>query len=176
MWSSAAPAGAIAEKPRGWGFYLSAWLPVVLAIGCIAAESQPIFGADHTSGPLQYLVEWFTGPLTQPEWWRLHLILRKCGHFTGYGLVSLTWFRAVWMSYRTERNRSARRWTAHLLAMAGTFLVASADEFHQTFLPNRSGSPVDVLIDCSGALLVQVMIALVMQRYFQEKPAAHIAR
>jgi len=167
MSSSAAPATAIAGKPRGWRFYLSAWLPVMLAIGCIALESQTFFGADHTSGPLRHIVEWFTGPLTQPQWWRLHIILRKCGHFTGYGVVSLTWFRAVWMSYRTERSRGARQLSVHLLAMLGTFLVASADEFHQSFLPNRTGTPVDVLIDCTGALLVQIVIFLVMLRFFR---------
>lgn len=172
MSSSTAPVTAIAGKPRGWRFYLSAWLPVVLAIGCIAVESQPFFGADHTSEPLRRIVEWLTGPLTQPQWWRLHIIIRKCGHFTGYGLVSLTWFRAVWMSYRPKRtefarSRSTRKLSAHLLAMLGTFLVASADEFHQTFLPNRTGTPVDVLIDCSGALLVQCVIFLVMLRFFR---------
>lgn len=167
MSSNAAPVAASEGRPRSARFYLSAWLPVVLAIGCIAVESQPIFGADHTSGPLQRLVEWFTGPLTQPQWWRLHLIIRKTGHFTGYGLVSLTWFRAVWMTYRTERSRSARKVTAHLLAMLGTLAVASADEFHQTFLPNRTGTPWDVLIDCTGALLVQIVIFLVMLRFFR---------
>jgi VanZ family protein len=167
MSSSTASLERWEQKPRGTRFYLSAWLPVVIAIGCIAAESQPIFGADHTSGPLQHIVEWFTGPLTQPQWWKLHLIIRKCGHFTGYGLVSLTWFRAVWMTYRTERRRGTRKIVAHLLAMLGTLLVASADEFHQTFLPNRTGTPVDVLIDCTGALLVQLVIFLVMLRYFR---------
>jgi VanZ family protein len=167
MSSSAAPLAAIETRPRGWRFYLSAWLPVVLAIGCIALESQPLFGADHTNGPLRGFVEWFTGPLTQPQWWRLHIIIRKCGHFTGYGLVSLTWFRAVWMSYRTGNRSVSRKLTAHLMAIFGTFLVASADEFHQTFLPNRTGTPVDVLIDCCGAVLVQLVIFLIMLRFFR---------
>jgi VanZ family protein len=40
------------------------------------------------------------------------------------------------------------------LALAGTALVASWDEWHQTSLPNRTGSPWDVLLDCSGALFM----------------------
>ena len=41
-----------------------------------------------------------------------------------------------------------------VLALLGTALVASADEWHQTFLPNRTGSPWDVLLDCCGAAAV----------------------
>jgi VanZ family protein len=37
-------------------------------------------------------------------------------------------------------------------------LIASCDEFHQTFLPNRTGSPWDVLLDCCGGLLVQLLL------------------
>jgi VanZ family protein len=37
------------------------------------------------------------------------------------------------------------------LALAGTALVASSDELHQTFLPNRTGSVRDVMIDGAGA-------------------------
>ena len=36
-----------------------------------------------------------------------------------------------------------------LLALVGTLLVASADEWHQTFLPNRTGSAVG----CAAGLL-----------------------
>jgi len=42
-----------------------------------------------------------------------------------------------------------------LLALAGTLLIASADEFHQSSLPNRTASAWDVLIDGSGAFTLQ---------------------
>jgi VanZ family protein len=173
MSSSVAPALSSRPTPRnrprsGLRHQLYAWIPVLLAIGFISIESTPYFGADRTSGPLQRIVEFFTGPLRQPQWWLIHIIIRKCGHFTGYGLVSAAWFRAFWMTWRTEAARSTRRFSAHLLAMGGTFLVASADEFHQTYLPNRTGTPWDVLIDCSGALLVQLIIFLIMIRNFRD--------
>jgi VanZ family protein len=34
-----------------------------------------------------------------------------------------------------------------------TALYASTDEFHQTFVPGRHGSAVDVAIDSTGALI-----------------------
>ena len=47
-----------------------------------------------------------------------------------------------------------------LLALFGTALMASADEWHQSCLPNRTGSPRDVLIDCCGALTLQIVIGV----------------
>jgi VanZ family protein len=41
--------------------------------------------------------------------------------------------------------------------------VASADEFHQTLLPNRTGSPYDVLLDCSGAIALQLLVYFYMR-------------
>jgi VanZ family protein len=43
-----------------------------------------------------------------------------------------------------------------------TFLVASADEFHQSFLPNRTGQFRDVLLDSCGALVLGLLLFLVM--------------
>ena len=73
------------------------------------------------------------------------------------------------MTFRTERSSGARKVSAHTLAMAGTFLVASADEFHQSFLPNRTGTPWDVLLDCCGALVAQLIIFLIMLRFFRKR-------
>jgi VanZ family protein len=39
------------------------------------------------------------------------------------------------------------------LALALTILYACSDEYHQTFVAGRHGSPVDVLIDGAGAWL-----------------------
>lgn len=144
---------------------IRAWLPVAMCMGLIALESSVAFGADHTSGPLQRLLEYlFNTHYTQPQWWRLHIAIRKCGHFTGYGLLSVAWFRAVWMTLPPNDLFQRRRLACHGLAMLGTLLVASADEFHQLFLPNRSGSIVDVGIDCLGGLVLQAIVALWMFR------------
>jgi VanZ family protein len=40
----------------------------------------------------------------------------------------------------------------------GTALVASLDELHQSYLPNRQGSPWDVLLDCCGAITIQLLV------------------
>ena len=165
--------GSLASAPtsqqrRSFLYLASAWIPVLVCILVIASESTVYFGADHTTGPLQRFFEFlFQRHFTQPEWWRLHIIIRKCGHFTGYGILSISWFRAFWMTWRIGDVPGRRRISAHSLAMLGTLLVASCDEFHQTFLPNRNGSFWDVMVDCSGGLLMQLAIWFWMRKRFQ---------
>jgi VanZ family protein len=165
MPSSVALPPATGDTPRtrcGFGRWASAWVPVAFCIGIIAAESTVAFGADHTSGPLQHFFEFLLRRhFTQPEWWRLHMAIRKGGHFTGYGIQSVAWFRAFWMTWRVN-DPTRSRVAVHGLAMLGTFFIASCDEFHQTFLPNRSGSFWDVMLDCSGALVLQLVIWVCM--------------
>jgi VanZ family protein len=40
-------------------------------------------------------------------------------------------------------------------------MVASLDEFHQSFLPNRTGIPSDVLLDCCGAVVLLSLYLLI---------------
>jgi VanZ family protein len=53
-------------------------------------------------------------------------------------------------------------------------VVASCDEWHQTFLPNRTGTPWDVLLDCTGAIALQ-LIVYVSMRIFKPKRLARAA-
>ena len=163
--------GSLAAPPvpgrRGFLHLASAWVPVLFCVLVISGESTPYFGADHTSGPLQRLVEFLLHRhFTQPQWWRLYILIRKCGHFTGYGILSLAWFRAFWMTWPFAQDRNGLRRSAHGLAMLGTLFIASCDEFHQLFLPNRTGSIWDVMVDCAGGLLMQSLIWLWMRKRF----------
>ena len=143
---------------RTLGFWISAWFPVAIAISVIAIESTKYFGSDHTSRPLRWLFEHFFGSVADSTWGQIHHLIRKCGHFIGYGFVALTWLRAWWMSLpRAGFFKDA------LLAILGTAVVAVSDEFHQSFLPNRTSTPWDVLIDCSGAIVMQLLVFLFLR-------------
>ena len=140
------------------GRYASAWWPVVVAILVIAVESTEAFGADHTSGPLRAAYQAIFGAVTDARWEVVHHHIRKTGHFVGYGIMGLAWLRAWWMTLPHARFR-----VDAALALLGTALVASADEYHQSFLPNRTSSPWDVLLDCSGAIVLQLVVYLFMR-------------
>ncbi len=146
------------EVKRTTLHWIRAWFPVGLAVLMIAMESTEYLGADHTSGPLRWLWEHVFGPVNEEAWALLHHLIRKTGHFTGYGIVALTWMRAFWMSLpRLNFFQTA------VLAVVGTALTASGDEFHQTFLPNRTGLASDVLLDCCGATTMLLVFYVTMR-------------
>ncbi len=44
-----------------------------------------------------------------------------------------------------------------LAALVFSLAFAASDEWHQTFVPGRGGTPLDVLIDGAGAILATVL-------------------
>jgi VanZ family protein len=159
----------MSNSRRGLLFWLSAWLPVALGIAMICVESTEYFGADRTSGPLRWLFEHFFGPVSKARWEIVHHLIRKTGHFFAYGMIGLAWLRAWWMTLPMSSFLPDA-----VLALLGTALIASADEFHQTFLPNRTGLASDVLLDCCGAITLQLLVYVFM-RSFRPKRLARVA-
>jgi VanZ family protein len=75
---------------------------------------------------------------------------RKLVHFAEYALLTFLWWRAL-------RTRMDRR-SAALLALGISSLYAASDEFHQSFVTGRSGSPADWAIDTAGAAVVALRL------------------
>ena len=148
----------MSSSRRDLRFWINVWFPVVLGIGIIAIESQDFMGADHTSGPLRWLFQAIFGHVSDTSWEVVHHDLRKSGHFFFYGFMGLAWLRAWWLTLPRSYFLSDA-----LLALLGTALVASCDEWHQSYLPNRTGTPWDVLLDCTGAIVLQVIVYVFMR-------------
>jgi VanZ family protein len=132
-------------------------------------ESTKYFGADHTSAPLRWIYQAIFGPVGNRQWNIIHHYIRKSGHFVGYGAMGLTWLRAWWMTLANSFFLKDA-----FLALLGTALVASLDEYHQSFLPNRGSSLWDVLLDCCGAITLQLLVYIYM-RLFRPKRLARVA-
>ena len=150
---------------------LRTWLPVLAFSMVFAVESTSYFGGDRTSEPLQRVVEAIFGYDVCVHWDLIHFLIRKTGHFMGYGMFSLICFRAFWIELSGMATRISRRLGAHGMAILVTFLVASADEFHQSFLPNRYGGFSDVLLDCCGAAMMGLALFVAMQMVKSRKQA-----
>ena len=155
----------MSSKRRGLGFWISAWLPVLIGVYVIVLESTPMFGSDHTSGPLRRIFEALFGQVGDVRWDLIHHYIRKSGHFLGYGTLGLVWLRAWRMTLPDAHFLSQAG-----LGLLGTALVASWDEWHQTFLPNRTGSPYDVLLDSCGAAAMIGMAWLYLRRFRDAQP------
>ena len=142
--------------------FLRYWLPVIAWLAVIAMESTGTMSAGNTAHWLYAVVAKFAGLLGLSAGAILayvdvaNQILRKCGHFLGYGILSLLFFRAFRSAIRNMLLRCA------LLSIAATALVASADEYHQTFIPSRTGNVHDVLLDTCGAVLLQLIVLAYM--------------
>jgi VanZ family protein len=70
----------------------------------------------------------------------------------------MVWLRAWWMTLPRSRFLHDA-----VLALLGTSLVASCDEWHQSYLPNRTGSIWDLLLDCCGAIALLLAVYIYMR-------------
>jgi VanZ family protein len=102
------------------------------------------------------------GHIGDLHWDALHHFIRKSGHFVGYGLVALSFLRAWLYTLVREKPKPLLTWRLEscILAVLSTAIVASCDEIHQTFLPNRTGRAADVLLDTAGATCMCLLIWL----------------
>ena len=128
-----------------------AWLPAIIGVLIICLESSNSMSSAHTGSMLQHLT-WWIGCCNNWDLVFVNHILRKTGHFTGYGTLGLLFYRA-WRLTGYILSIHRQRMVDVILSLACTLVVASADEFHQSFLPSRTGLPQDVLLDTAGATL-----------------------
>lgn len=87
----------------------------------------------------------------------LDLVLRKLAHMAEYAALTLLWAWALRPSVR------------HCVAVAAliALVYAASDEFHQSFVPGRTGSPIDVVIDAAG-----IIVAAMLLRYHRRVRSA----
>jgi VanZ family protein len=148
---------------RGLKFWIIAWIPAAIAVSVIAIESTAFLGAEHTSHWLRPMWTRFFGAVDNEMWESIHWRIRKGGHFIGYGLVSLLFFKSWYTTLRVKMAASrAIYWRlAAGLAMLATIIIACSDELHQFFIPNRTGRLEDALIDTCGGFVAQCFLAAV---------------
>ena len=140
-----------------------AWLAAGLWLGLIAFESTDWLSSAHTGSLLYFWLVRLFGPINPIAFDTFHHYLRKTGHVIGYAMLSLLLFRA-WRATlpRIDVARWSVRWAA--IAWLMTALVASVDEWHQSYLPSRTGTIRDVFLDSSAALLLQIVLWLILRR------------
>jgi len=141
---------------------LKAWIAAILWLIVIAIESTSYLSSANTSRILYPLLHFFFG-VNHPAFEVWHHYIRKAGHVFGYGLLCILLFRAF---RSTLRAAGGPKWTLRWASIAvfGTALVASLDEWHQTFLPSRTGRWQDVVLDTSAGIAAQILLFLLSRR------------
>ena len=126
---------------------MAVWATVIFGL------STSGFGGEQTGSILLPVLRWCFphAPLSQLV--RVHAVVRKLAHVTEYTVLSVLWFRAL-------RQGAWRLATAQWLALAGATAYACTDEWHQSFVSNRTAAGMDVLLDGLGAALGQLGLRL----------------
>jgi VanZ family protein len=130
-------------------------MPSAIWLMVIAIESTNLGSAEHT-GPILYAILHSLLHLNPAQFAFWHAVLRKTGHFVGYFTLSILLFR----SWRATFPRLSTRWCLQwaTVALLSTSMVAVLDEWHQTFLPSRTGTVHDAILDSTAALVAQIAI------------------
>ena len=126
---------------------LKSWTAAALWLGLILAESTNSASAENTGRWLYPLLHFLLG-VNQDRFPVWHIFIRKTGHFVGYFTLGLLLFRSWRATFPFPGANWTIRWATISFFM--TALVASLDEWHQTYLPKRTGSLHDVLLDKIG--------------------------
>ena len=144
---------------------------MLLWLAVIAIESLAL-SSNVTGGWLWYVITHLHIRMSAQEFAHWHHLLRKTGHFVGYGILCVLCFRAWWHTIGQSRLRNLRIRCAGL-AVAMTFMTAMLDEWHQSFDPTRTSSLRDVCLDVTGGIIFLV-IALFVFRLWRNAPMAEL--
>jgi VanZ family protein len=148
--------------------FLKYWLPVLIWLGLIFIGSTDLMSAEHTSRIIGPILRWFNPDISAAAIARVQFFVRKGAHITEYAILAMLLWRGL---------RCGTRWqmTMSILFIAVSFLCAifaASDEFHQSFVPTRTASPVDVVIDIVGALIgLTICVAVARRKVVKEKHA-----
>lgn len=136
------------------------WTVTLIWMGVIFyLSSQPATQSAHLStgvkNELLGILGHFIPGIETLEITSLDFYIRKNAHFIAYFILAVLMLLALLQSAVPKPVN---------LALLFCLLFAISDEFHQLFVPGRSGQFRDVLIDGAGALLGVLVTALVINR------------
>ncbi len=127
-------------------------MPVALWLLLMFIGSTELLSAEHTSRFLTPFLRWLYPDISQRAIATVHFVVRKAAHVTEYAILT----SVLWRALRISLAGKSRALIA-AIACVGPALFAASDEFHQSFMPSRTASPNDVLVDCVGVLLAAAL-------------------
>ena len=122
--------------------------PLLLWMGFIFFASTSEFSASNTGRILRPLLLWLNPNMSEESLRLVHFIVRKLAHLTEYAILGLLVARA----FTYSAHQVLLRWW-FLFSLLIVVAYALSDEFHQRFVPSRTGSIYDSFIDITGGLL-----------------------
>eukprot|EP01055_Gregarina_sp_Pseudo9_P001562 Gregarina_sp_Pseudo_9__1561@NODE_2047_length_1181_cov_22_619089_g1890_i0_p1_GENE_NODE_2047_length_1181_cov_22_619089_g1890_i0NODE_2047_length_1181_cov_22_619089_g1890_i0_p1_ORF_typecomplete_len173_score10_24VanZ/PF04892_12/2_9e17Tmemb_185A/PF10269_9/0_036_NODE_2047_length_1181_cov_22_619089_g1890_i06631148 len=150
---------------EGWR-WLSAFLPAGLWSVAIFVGSTDLLSSKHTAHYFQRNSQAESVSLA-------HWAVRKAGHLAEFGIL----YTLLFFGFNMIQQRPLSSWKFQPMALVLSLSYAAADEWHQTFVPSRSGQLKDVLIDSLGVLLACALCQTLLLRkrplFFTRPPTHH---
>lgn len=99
--------------------------------------------------------------------------IRKLAHSLIYLILGALIIWSLLPLHRKEDPHRRRRLSLLILiSLSTSILYAISDEFHQTFIPGRSGEVGDVLLDSTSALIGIYLVVFMYQKITSRNPAS----
>jgi VanZ family protein len=108
----------------------------------------------------------YSGRITEEYLHAANIPVRKLGHISEFGILSLLYLKALACYFPARYKTMVQKVKFARLAFTMAFIYAGLDECHQAFVPGRSSSFTDVLVDATG-----MIIALGANLYFSWRRA-----
>jgi VanZ family protein len=144
--------GRVTQSSRN---FIKYWVPVIFWMCFIFWMSTETFSSQNTFPLIEAFLRFLVPKVSSQGIGLIHTFIRKAGHVIEYFILGLLVFRA----FRGDLTLSwSWRWS--FFAVIVVLLWAATDEFHQSFVPTRRASAVDVGIDTAGGTLAQFVSAL----------------
>ena len=128
------------------------WIVSAVWAAVISILSTDTFSSDNTSRFILPMLRWLFPRASLETLHIMHAVIRKTAHLTEYFILSTLLF----LAQRGDERGWKLRWAIWAIAMCAGY--AALDEFHQSFVPSRTASPWDSLIDTTGASVAQCVI------------------
>lgn len=140
--------------------HLQRHAPMVIMMIGIFIVSSDLGSADHTRPVLASIVRrflpWLASRMDSHMIDITDFIIRKIAHVTEYAVLSLLVSRSLDVTHQSHI-------TQRIICVGVTSLYALSDEVHQSFVPSRGATYIDVLWDTLGATLGTTLLSLVQR-------------
>ena len=136
-----------------WLDVLTRWLPVVVWAAFISWFSTDAFSARSTNTYIDPVLRFFFGELTPAGFRFAHTVVRKSAHTIEYAILAILTCRALTTAPGERLPRATM-----VRALLYCAVYAMMDEAHQTFVPSRTASGIDIGVDVMGATLGTLLL------------------
>jgi VanZ family protein len=129
----------LTEKARRWSLVVLTVILALIILFLVYTSEEPRWGGGYWES---WLISRFQVPVLMAH--NLVFWIRKSLHFLGYGSLGLLlWL--YWFLWGFKK--------AYWLGIGAVGLIASLDEYFQSFTSFRTGKPEDMLLDICGAIV-----------------------